>query len=309
MSEVVILHAPSPLGLEPPSARRVPGVWKAPSALRHLGLHSGIGATVVGEVEPGAYVFSRDRTGLRNAEGIVAYSEKLAAAVAPLLSGSAFPLVLGGDCSIALGVADALSESGRRFGLLYIDAHSDCQTPGISATGGVAGMPLAMITGATPRLVAEPGGRRQQLPASDVVLLGVRDLFDVEEAGEAKRVVDIGIRVRDLQEIRRAGAGVTAERALEDLAGTEAMWVHLDADVLSPEIMPAVDSPDPGGLTEAELQDMLRTLLSSPGVVGMHVTIYDPERDPDEAAGRLLVRVLLSAFRAAAARGRRVGGS
>lgn len=300
MTEFTVLHAPSPLGLKPPAAGRIPGVWKAPAALRRLGLHARIGARVVGTVEPPSYQFGRDGvTGLRNVEGIAAYSRSLSAAVAPMLERAPFPLVLGGDCSIALGVAAALSKSHRRFGLLYVDAHSDCQTPEASQTGGVAGMPLAMITGATSSVLSSTESLHGTLPASRVVLIGVRDLFDIEVSAGGKRVVNNGVRVRDLDDVRRAGAVATANGALSDLAGVDAMWVHLDVDVLDPAIMPAVDSPDPGGLTETELAELLRTLLSSPKVRGMHVTIYDPERDPDGSAGRLLVDILASTLNSA----------
>ena len=222
--------------------------------LRELGLHDALDATFAGEVAPPPYVPDRDRAlRVRNAGGIARYSRELADALAPLLAGDRFPIVLGGDCSIALGVGLALSRAGR-FGLIYIDAHSDCQTPAISGTGGVAGMPLAM------------NGTH--------------------------------IRVRDLEEIRRAGAADIAAAMLDDFSarGVERSWIHLDVDVLNPEIMPAVDSPDPGGLYEAELLELLRPLLASGRVAGMHVTIYDPDRDPDGSAGRLLVRLLTEAF-------------
>lgn len=295
MSDIVILHAPSPLGLEPPAEGHVPGTWKAPVALERLGLHARLDAPLIGEVRPPSYVFGRDpETMLRNVEGIAAYTAELAARVTPLLPGPAFPLILGGDCSIALGVARALSVSGRRFGLVYIDAHSDCQTPQMSATGGVAGMPLAMITGSTPNAASMSSAARRDIDAADVVLIGVRDLFDVETENGGKRVVNTGIRVRDLDEIRHAGAVITARNALADLDRCDALWMHLDVDVLDPAIMPAVDSPDPGGLTETELHELLVALLSSPKLVGMHVTIYDPEKDPGGEAGRLLVRILSS---------------
>jgi arginase len=80
-------------------------------------------------------------------------------------------------------------------------------------------------------------------------------------------------------------------------AGVEQLWIHLDVDVLDPVIMPAVDSPDPGGLIEEELVALLGELLAAPAVRGMHVTIYDPERDPDGSAGALLVRALTAALR------------
>jgi arginase len=152
-------------------------------------------------------------------------------------------------------------------------------------------MPLAMIAGAAPSVATAAS-----LPAADVVLLGVRDLFDVEAVDGGQRVVNTGIRVRDLAEIRRAGPSAVARSALSDLSSVDALWVHLDVDVLTPEIMPAVDSPDPGGLAECELVELLRALLASSLVVGMHVSIYDPERDPQGSAGRLLVRALKAAL-------------
>lgn len=300
MRAVSILHAPSPLGLKPPFGRHVPGVHGAPDALQRLGLHRVLGAEWAGVVRPPAYHASRDPAiGVRNIKGLAAFTEDLADALGPLLSSEErFPLVLGGDCSIALGVARALSRSGRRYGLLYIDAHSDCQTPESSGTGGAAGMPLAMITGNALCPSAAGLERRVDIASPDAVLIGVRDLFDVEQYEDGRRVVNIGVRVHDLDEIRQSGAASVAAAALADLAGAgvDAAWIHLDVDVLDPRIMPAVDSPDPGGLDEAELTELLRMLLSSSLVRGMHVTIYDPERDPDGSAGRLLVRILAGAF-------------
>lgn len=266
--------------------------------LRELGLHDALNATFAGEVAPPPYVPDRDRAlRVRNAAGIARYSRELADALRPLLAGDRFPLVLGGDCSIALGVGHALSQAGR-FGLIYIDAHSDCQTPAISETGGVAGMPLAMLTGHTINLLDPSFTPRAFFADHDVVLAGCRDLFDIEVANGMQRVRNTDIRVRDLGEIRRAGAADIAAAMLDDLSarGVERSWIHLDVDVLNPEIMPAVDSPDPGGLYESELLDLLRPLLASGRVAGMHVTIYDPDRDPDGSAGRLLVRLLTEAF-------------
>lgn len=107
-----------------------------------------------------------------------------------------------------------------------------------------------------------------------------------------------GIRVRDLEEVRRLGPGRVAAEALEQLAGSgvEGIWVHLDVDVLDPAVMPAVDSPDPGGLLPGELVRLLAPLVASPRVRGMEVTIYDPERDPDGRAAGVLVDVLREAL-------------
>ena len=297
--EITILHAPSPLGLKPPAEGRVPGVRFMAEGLQMLGLHAALQAKVAGTVDPPAYEPFRDPVRrVRNADAIASYSLGLANVVETLLDDSRFPLILGGDCSIALGVAVALRRKGR-FGLVYLDAHSDCQTPASSETGGVAGMPLAMITSRGPDfltpVIAQP---RPFVSECDAVLLGCRDLFDITTTKVGSHVTGTRIRVRDLDEIRRRGAACVANETLEQLSssGVEQLWIHLDVDVLDAAIMPAVDSPDPGGLSEIELTTMLKALLGSPAVRGMHVTIYDPERDRDGSAGRLLVRILTAAL-------------
>lgn len=177
--EIAILHAPSPLGLKPPGEGRVPGVRHMPEALRAAGLHASLAASLAGEVAPPPYVPDRDpELGVRNPHGVAAYSAELADAIGPLLDAPAFPLVLGGDCSILLGAALALHRRGRH-GLLYLDAHSDCQTPAISQTGGIAGMPLAIATGRGPALLTGLAGDGPLVADADAVLLGCRDLFDV----------------------------------------------------------------------------------------------------------------------------------
>jgi arginase len=294
--DITILHAPSPLGLMPPAEGRVPGVRRMPEALRGAGLHAALGATFAGEVTPPPYVPDRDpELNVRNLRAVAAYSVELADAVGRLLDAPGLPLVLGGDCSIFLGAALALRRRGR-FGVVYLDAHSDCQTPEISGTGGIAGMPLAIATGRGPGLLTGLEGRGPYVAEEDAVLVGCRDLFDVVGTRE-KRVEGTGIRVHDLEEVRRAGPERVAEGALERLAaaGVDGVWLHLDADVLDPAVMPAVDSPDPGGLSAEELVRLLAPLLASPRVVGMQMTIYDPERDPDGSAAAVLVDVVTEA--------------
>ena len=291
-----ILHAPSPLGLMPPAEGRVPGVRLMPEALRRAGLHDELRAEFAGEVTPPPYVPDRDaELHVRNPHAIASYSVRLADEIGTLIEGPRMPLVLGGDCSILLGSALALRRRGR-YGLLYLDAHSDCQTPETSATGGVAGMPLAIATGRGPELLTRLEGRWPYFADSDVALLGCRDLWDVAGT-EVRSVVGTGIRVRDLDEVRRVGPGRVAAEELDRLAaaGVEGIWVHLDADVLDSALMPAVDSPDPGGMSEVELIRLLAPLLRSDLVCGVQVTIYDPERDPTGRAGATLVRVLAEA--------------
>ncbi|MFB7263762.1 arginase family protein, partial [Streptomyces nojiriensis] len=106
------------------------------------------------------------------------------------------------------------------------------------------------------------------------------------------------ISVATVGEIRRRGAGPVARAALDGLhpPDTAGFWVHLDADVLDPGVMPAVDSPDPGGLFPDELAELLAVLVGSPRCAGLNVTIYDPDLDPDGRAGALLADLVAGAF-------------
>jgi arginase len=294
-----ILHAPTPLGLKPPAEGRVPGVWQMPEALRRAGLHEGLDAEFVGEVTPPEYVADVDEaTGLRNAPGIVAHARQLADRVEALLDRPGFLLVLGGDCSILIGAALGLRRRGR-FGVVYIDAHPDYLTSATSETGGVAGMPLALVAGVGPEPLVAIDGAAPYIRESDIVVVGSRDPFQVRGSGAAKRVEDSEIRVHDLDDVRRVGPGPLAAEVLAGMAerGVDGVWVHLDVDVLDPAVMPAVDSPEPGGMTTRELVALLRPLVASPLVRGLEVTIYDPDRDPDGSAGRTLAGLLRESFR------------
>ena len=184
-----------------------------------------------------------------------------------LLDAGERPLVLGGDCSILLGAMLALRRRGR-YGLAFVDGHLDFRVEDVDA---VAGEDLAVVTGRAQDALADIDGLRPYVRDEDVVALG-------ERAGDT---IPSSIRVITLDALR---AGEWAVPGLP-------YWVHLDADVLR---LDAVDSPQPDGLSFDELADLLRRLL--PGAVGMHVTIFDPDKDPDGSAARAMTDCLVSAL-------------
>ena len=272
---------------------------RAPEVLRAAGLHERIGAAFVGEVPPPPYVEAIDpATRVRNPEGIARYSVQLADALdATLGRRDSFLLVLGGDCSILLGAALALHRRGR-YGIVYIDAHPDYLTVEQSTTGGVAGMPLALITGLGPDALVNPEGRAPLVAQRDCVVVASRDDYQVHGAAGSRMVDGSAIRAHDLEEIRQRSAPVVADDVLRGMEtrGVDGVWIHLDVDALDSAIMPAVDSPEPDGLTRAELTDLLVPMIAHPLVCGLEVTIYDPDRDPDGHAARLLVDLLADAL-------------
>ena len=292
LRSISILDAPSNLGLKPPEEGKEPGVKWMAQAIRSQGLVQRLGAIDAGKVEAPAYHdFLDPRLAVRNPEGIVVFAKALAARIRQLLEQNQFPLVLGGDCSILLGSTLALRQLGR-YGLLFVDGHSDLLTPSDSLTGGAAGMDLALVTGTGPELLTNIDEQKPYVRPEDTVLFGYRS--SEAEANTASKPM----KSFPLDAIRVQGVAESAEQAITYLESSPALgfWLHLDVDVLSPEWMFAVDSPDPGGLTPEELAILLKTVSQSKRCAGMQITIYDPTLDRDGVCANRIVEILVSTF-------------
>jgi arginase len=231
--------------------------------------------------------------GVFNAAALAAYTRKLADRIEHHVRAGDLPVVLGGDCSSQLGASLALRRIGR-FGLAAVDASADFRHPGNSERVGAAGgEELALATGRGQEDLTDLEGLKPYLKDEDVRLFGIRD-YD-EERTELAALKIPTVTVGDLREWGADALARAAVQSLEvpDLGG---FWVHLDADVLDPSVMPAVDSPDPDGLLPDELVALLRPLVNSPHCVGFNVTIYDPDLDPEGTAGALLADIVAAAF-------------
>ena len=208
--------------------------------------------------------------------------------MAAALGAGRFPVLFGGDCSIVPGPLLALRRRGR-YGRAFLDGHAGFQHPGDEPNGEVASLDLAVATGRGPDLLTDPGGLRPLVRDEDVALVGYRVLDDNGHfLGEHIR--STAITVADLTEVREAGTGRAADKALATLTkpGLEGFWVHLDVDVLDDALMPAVDYRHPGGLTWQEAAEILGGLLASDRARGLEVTIFNPRLDPGgEIAQRL----------------------
>ncbi|MEU9332655.1 arginase family protein [Streptomyces sp. NPDC048290] len=282
MRDVAIIEAPSVLGLRPT------GVEELPEALLGAGLAEGLRAVRAGRVEPPPYLPDRDpETGVLNPAGIADYSVRLADAVGAVLDDGMFPLVLGGDCSILLGNLLALRRRGR-YGVFFLDGHTDFYQPEAEPVGEVASMALALATGRGPGVLADLEGRGPLVADEDVVAFGFRDA--AESAVFGVQPLPDELLALDLHTVREIGAVGAAREALEVLSGEsggEGYWVHLDADVLDDAVMPAVDYRLSGGLAWQELDAVLGAALADPGVRGMSVTIFNPRLD---AGGDIALR-------------------
>jgi arginase len=220
-----ILEAPSILGLKPS------GVERLPEVLLDNGLAERTNARRAGRVVPDApYSSWRDpQTLTLNARAIASYSLKLADAVGTLLDGDEFPVVLGGDCSILLGPALAMRRRGR-YGLLFIDGHTDFYQPDVNPNGEAASMDLAFATGHGPALLTNLDGRAPLVRDEDAVAFGFRDAE--EQQHFHSQPLPPTLRSFDLATIRRLGIATTAQEAITHVSRPElaGFWIHVDAD-------------------------------------------------------------------------------
>ncbi|MPY48353.1 arginase family protein [Streptomyces acidicola] len=300
MRTLVVVDAPSNLGLRPPAPGTVPGCYKLAGALREQGIVRRLGALEGGAVVPPRYDRGdwQEGDGVFNAAAIAAYTPKLADRIERHVRAGDLPVVLGGDCSIQLGASLALRRIGR-YGLVAVDASADFRHPGNSdRVGAAGGEELALATGRGQDDLTNLEGREPYVRDEDIRLFGVRDAFtdDLAELGALKIPT---VRVGDLRTWGPEELGRVTAQSFE-VPQPAGFWVHLDADVLDPSVMPAVDSPDPDGLLPDELVALLRPLVTSPRCAGLNVTIYDPDLDPEGTAGALLTDVIVAAFSGAA---------
>ncbi|WP_409468458.1 arginase family protein [Streptomyces sp. HC307] len=296
MRNIVVIDAPSNLGLRPPAPGTVPGCHKLAGALREQRILQRLNALEGGVVVPPRYDRGdwQEGDGVFNAAAIASYTCRLADRIEHHVRAGDFPLVLGGDCSIQLGASLALRRIGR-YGLAAVDASHDFRHPGNSDhVGAAGGEELALATGRGQEDLTNLEGLKPYLRDADVRLFGIRDYFDEDTA----ELAGLKIPVVTVGDIREWGADALARVTAEAFATgqLQGFWVHLDADVLDPSVMPAVDSPDPDGLLPDELVALLRPWLASPHCVGLNVTIYDPDLDPEGTAGALLADVVVDAF-------------
>ncbi|HMB89485.1 MAG TPA: arginase family protein [Rhodothermales bacterium] len=240
-----------------------------PDVLKANGILSRLNVRDAGTVHPPSYDPDPDpRTGIRNAHAIRRYAERLADTVEALVG-----LRRRGD-----------------YGLIFIDGHRDFQTPATSATGGAAGMDLALATGHGPDLLTRFDGFETLVCDEAVVALGFRDVVPEAEDG-SRAISDTQITLLDLAPVRHLSPGRAAEEALAVIkkSSVQGFWIHVDVDVLDSQIMPAVDSPEPGGMTYDELKALLVPLLRDEDAAGVELTIFDPDKDPDGEMGRQFV--------------------
>jgi len=292
MPNYTVIDAPSNLGLRPT------GIETLPTALKSAGLLTKLSATYAGRVSPLPYHPDRDPlTHMRNADAIRIYAQHLADVVSPQVQAGRFPIVLGGDCSILLGAMLALQRIGH-YGLFFLDGHADFYQPEAELHGEVASMELALISGRGPDVLSNIEGLRPLVRDQEIVAFGFRDVDQAAREG-SQDVRASAIHTYDLHQARTPDVVTVATQALELLQHVElsGFWIHLDADVLHDEVMPAVDYRLPDGLQFDELSAVLGILIGTGRAVGMTITIFNPLLDTDGTLAQRFVDSIVRGLR------------
>jgi arginase len=296
-SRIAILGAPLDLG----AGRR--GVDMGPSALRLAGLGARI-ATLGYKVEDLGNVFVEQQESTPSGEANAKYLAQISSACVSLagvvesaVREEKFPLVLGGDHSVAVGtvagVANAYRRDRQSIGVIWIDAHADMNTPESSPSGNVHGMPLACCIGHGPGELTQILGYAPKVHPRNVVLIGIRDV----DVPEARRIRESGIAAFTMRDIDESGLREVMERALT-LAGDGTAGIHLslDMDAVDPDEAPGVGTPVRGGMTYREAHLAMEIVCDSGRLCSMEIVEVNPVLDSANRTALLGVELAMSAL-------------
>jgi arginase len=228
---------------------------------------------------------------------IVATCTKHAELVLKTLEAGKIPIVLGGDHSVAAGTMAGVAEFHRRLeqkvGLIWIDAHTDINTPETSPSGNVHGMPLAAIMGLGPPELANIFDFSPKVAAENCVLVGVRDI----DAVEKENVRKAGVEVYTMRDIDERGMRAVMEEALRIAGrGTAGYHISLDMDWIDPEDAPGVGTPVRGGATYREAHLVMEAIADHGRMTSFEIVEVNPVIDEHNRTADLAVELALSVF-------------
>jgi|SRR5690348_4210630 len=298
MNEARIPVAVIGCALDLGSGRR--GVDMGPSAIRYGGLHDTLGELghrIDDRGNVSAPTLERIEQGdpaARYWGAIKATCENLAREVAGAVERGDFPLVLGGDHSIAIGTLGGLARAhGDPGGVIWIDAHADMNTPVSSPSGNVHGMPLAIALGLTddPRFTSETW-RLPMVAPQRTVLVGVRSV----DQGERELIRRAGVTVYTMSDVDRLGIHQVIETAVAIASGGAFLHVSFDMDVVDPEQAPGVGTPVPGGITFREAHLAMELLHTQGAMASLELVEVNPILDEHNTTGGLAVDLARSAL-------------
>jgi len=288
MKTVRVIGVPMDLG----QSKR--GVDMGPSAIRYAGLNRrlhnlGYHIEDSGNIQVAIRDSLPDGSGLNCLQAVVNTCKLVYEQGKHALEDGCLPLFLGGDHSIAVGTVGGIISSNSS-GLLWIDAHSDFNTPESSPSGNIHGMPLAVLMGKGAPELVQLGRSGKKLRPADVMLIGIREI-DPEERVILK---ESGIGIYTMREIDERGIANIAKEALSRLNHLKRLHVSLDMDCLDPNEAPGVGTPVPGGLTYREAHLLMEIINDCACVESIDVVEINPILDNRNQTAKIAVELIAS---------------
>jgi arginase len=294
MRDIAIIGTPVDLG----AGRR--GVDMGPSAIRYAGLKErleqlGHQVRDLGNIPvPLAEQFEPPSSSekLRYLAALVEVNRALAHQVAAVVAEGGFPLVLGGDHSLAIGSVGGLAR-GRRIGMIWVDAHADFNTAETTPSGNIHGMSVAALTGRGHPALTGLHGPAPVLRDADVALVGIRDVDSLERVA----LRESGVHVFTMHDVDRRGLATVMEDAIARVsAETAGFHVSFDMDALDPSEAPGVGTPVLGGVFYREAHLAMELVAESGKLIGLDLVEVNPILDSRNATAELAVQFALSAL-------------
>lgn len=272
-----------------------PGVSLGPSAIRYAGVTERLTKIGYDVKDEGDILANKplspvtDGIKLRYLDEVVRVNTELCNTVSKVISEGRFPLVLGGDHSIAIGTIAGVLQHKKNLGVIWFDAHGDINTEETSPTGNIHGMPAAVSLGFGHELLTSIGGRNTKLQADKLVFIGCRDL----DAGERKVLKELGITVFTMHEIDRYGMTEVIERAMKVAGyGTDGIHVSFDLDSMDPAYVEGTGTRVPGGLTYRESHLALEMIALSEKLVSAEFVEVNPIIDVRNQTAKTAVALM-----------------
>ena len=273
-----------------PSAIRIAGVAERLRSLGHTVQDDGDIPTKAPELQK----IRNDR--LKYLPEIVRVCTLLANKVEKILQHHGFPLVLGGDHAVAIGIIGGLASYAqklhKKLGILWIDAHGDFNTEATTPSGNIHGMSLAASIGLGAIELTSIGGAVRKVDPKNVVLIATREL----DEGERRNIRKQGINVFSMEDIDKHGMARTISRALSKLRHVDMVHVSLDLDAVDPSVAPGVGTPVKGGLSYREAHLIMETVHEYGKMSSMEVVEVNPILDNRNQSAEFAVELIQSAF-------------
>ncbi|HHA6156259.1 TPA: arginase [Staphylococcus aureus] len=289
-----IIGAPSTFG------QRKLGVDLGPTAIRYAGLISRLKQLDLDVYDKGDIKvpvvniekIHSEQKGLRNYDEIIDVNQKLNKEVSASIENNRFPLVLGGDHSIAVGSVSAISKHYNNLGVIWYDAHGDLNIPEESPSGNIHGMPLRILTGEGPKELLELNSN--VIKPENIVLIGMRGL----DKGERQFIKDHNIKTFTMSDIDKLGIKEVIENTIEYLKSRNVDGVHLslDVDALDPLETPGTGTRVLGGLSYRESHFALELLHQSHLISSMDLVEVNPLIDSNNHTAEQAVSLVGTFF-------------